>query len=134
LKIHRHTTYTLEQFEKKIIIEAVEEVLKTETDGARGGDEVGRMTRRLGLSEFESSVDTRTRNDSINLINTLNVLPTITSDCGRGVSDMNLAITVVSVNGRPVEDFSPQPYVKVWLRIRGSAVSAPRGKQRNETE
>jgi len=40
----------------------------------------------------------------------------------------------VSINGPPVEDFGPRTYVKVWLQDRRSAVSAPRDKQRKETD
>jgi len=41
---------------------------------------------------------------------------------------------LISVNGLSVEDFSPQPYVNVWLRDRRSTVSAPRGKGGKETD
>jgi len=40
----------------------------------------------------------------------------------------------ISINGPPVEDFSPKPYVNVWLRDRRSTLSAPRGKERQETD
>jgi len=40
----------------------------------------------------------------------------------------------ISINGPSVEDFSPQPYVKVWLRDRRSAVLTPRVKERKVTE
>lgn len=46
----------------------IDELLKTEIDDARGEDEVRRVTRRFGLSEFESLVDFRTRNESFSLI------------------------------------------------------------------
>jgi len=48
----------------------------------------------------------------------------------KNVSDL----IFISINGPPVEDFSPQPYVRVWLRDHRSAVSAPRGKERKETD
>jgi len=84
------------------------------------------VTRRFGLSEFESSVvDYRARNDSSNLIKTASVLPIVK----RGFTDTNQTITesrtrltienvsdLTSINGPPVEDYSPQPYVKVWPR------------------
>jgi len=49
------------------------DVFKTETDDVRGEDEVRRVTRRFGLSEFESLIRFRTRNDPSNLIKTLNI-------------------------------------------------------------
>lgn len=79
----------------------------------------------------------------------MNILPTTTSDCERGFSDMNLTITdlrtrlaienvsdlmFISINGPSVENFNPQPYVKVWLREHRSAESASRGKKRNDTD
>jgi len=51
----------------------MKEVFKTETDDARGEDEVSRWTRRFGLSEFESLIDFCTKNDSSNLIKTLSI-------------------------------------------------------------
>jgi len=98
-----------------------------------GDTESDVSTRRFGLSKFESLVDSRTRNDSSNLIKT----PEYTLDYNvrlfeRGLSDANptatelrrtrLTIenvsdsTSVSINGPPVEDFGPRPYAKVWLR------------------
>jgi len=102
---------------------------------------------RIWLSEFESLVDSR--NDSSKLIKTLNVHYSYDLRLRkRGFStgrpdDNGTRLTVenvsdrmfISVNGPPVEDFGPRPYVKVWLRDRArSAVSAPRGKQRKETD
>lgn len=106
------------------------------------------MSRRFGLSEFESLVNFRSRNASSDLIKTQNILPTTTSECERGFSDMNLTITdlrtrltienvsdlmFISINGSPVEDFNPRPYVKIWLRNHRSADSAPRGKEQKKT-
>lgn len=70
-----------------------EEVFKKETDDDRGEEEVKRVSRRFGLSEFEILVNFRSRNASSDLIKTLNILPTTTSECERGISDMNLTIT-----------------------------------------
>lgn len=71
----------------------IDEIFKTVTDDARGEDEVKRVTRRFGLSEFESIIDFRTRNAYSSLIKTLNILPTTTADCERGFFDMKLTIT-----------------------------------------
>jgi len=79
LKVHLYSR----QVRKEIlfVLQAIETVFKTETDNAGGEDEVWKTdTRRFGLSEFESFVDYRTRNDSSNLINTLNMVVV-----GRGV-------------------------------------------------
>lgn len=55
-----------------------EEMLETETDDVKGKNEVKTVTRKFGLSEFESLVDFRTRNDySSNHIITLNILSII---------------------------------------------------------
>lgn len=105
------------------------------------------MSRRFGLSEFESLVSFRSRNASSDLIKTLNILLTTTSECERGFSDMNITITdlrtrltienvsdlmFISINGPTVEDFNPQPYVKIWLQHHRSADSAPRGKAKKK--
>ncbi|XP_050443891.1 uncharacterized protein LOC126847627 [Adelges cooleyi] len=128
-------------------LKVIDEVFKTETDDARGEDEVKRVACRFGLSEFESVIDFRTRNAYSSLIKTLNILPTTTADCERGFSDMNLTITdlrtrltienvsdlmFIFINGPPIADFNPRPYVKVWLREHRSAVSALRGKRSEE--
>jgi len=131
-----------------LILQTTEEVFKTETDVVRGGDAVKILPRRFGLPEFESLIDTRTRNDSSDLIKTPSIfLPITTYDCERGFFDMNLTITesrtlltienvsdfmFISIDGPPAEEFRPQPYVKVWLRDRSSAVSAPCGKVQKE--
>lgn len=106
-------------------------MFKTETDDAKGEEEVKKVSRKLGLSEFESIVDFRSRNASSDFIKTLNILPTTISDCERGFSDMNLTITdlrtrltienvsdlmFISINSPTVEDFNPRPYVKIWLQ------------------
>jgi hypothetical protein len=77
----------------------------------------------------------------------LTILLTSTADCERGFSDMNLTITdlrtslnienvsdlmFISTNGPSVADFNPRPFVKIWLKDHRSAVSAPRGKKRQE--
>jgi len=48
------------------------------------------------------------------------------------VSDLIMFIT--AIDDPPVEDISPQPHVKAWLRDRRSAVSAPRCKERKQTD
>lgn len=121
----------------------VDEVFKTVSDDAKGENEVKRVACRFGLPEFESIVDFRSRNASSTLLRILNILPTTTADCERGFSDMNLTITdlrarltienvsdlmFISINGPPVADFNPRPYVKIWLQDHRSASSAPRGK------
>lgn len=57
----------------------IDEVFETETDDAKGEEEVKKVSRKLGLSEFESIVDFRSRNASSDFIKTLNILPTTTS-------------------------------------------------------
>ena len=130
-----------------MILLVIEEVFKIETDDIRGEEEVKRVSRRFELSEFESLVNFRTRNASSDLIKTLNILPTTTSECERGFFDMNLTLTdlrthltienvsdliFISINDPPVEEFNPQPYVKIWLRDHRSANSAPRGKEKKK--
>jgi hypothetical protein len=39
----------------------------------------------------------------------------------------------ISTNGPLVADFNPRPYVKIWLKNHRSAVLAPRGKERQES-
>lgn len=126
----------------------IDEVFKTATNDAKGEDEDKRVSRKLSLSEFESVVDFRSRNASSSFMKALNILPTSTADCERGFSDMNLTITdlrtslnienvsdlmFISINGPSVVDFNPLPYVKIWLKDHRSAVSAPRGKERQES-
>lgn len=47
----------------------IDEVFKTATNDAKGEDEIKRLSRKLGLSEFESVVDFRTRNASSSFMN-----------------------------------------------------------------
>ncbi|KAF0750056.1 E3 SUMO-protein ligase KIAA1586-like [Aphis craccivora] len=49
-------------------LKVIGEVFKTETDDDRGEEEVNRVSRRFGLSEFESLVNFRSRNASSDLI------------------------------------------------------------------
>jgi hypothetical protein len=70
-----------------------DEVFKTTINDAKGEDEVKIVSRKLGLSEFESAVDFRLRNALSSFMKALIILPTSTADCERGFSDMNLTIT-----------------------------------------
>ncbi|KAL4122948.1 hypothetical protein QTP88_015189 [Uroleucon formosanum] len=130
-------------------IQVIDEVFKVATNDAKGEDEVKRVSRTLGFSEFESVVDFRSRNVFSSFMKALNILPTSTADCERGFSDMNLTITdlrtslnienvsglmFISINGPSVADFNPRPYIKIWLRDHRSAVSTPRGKERKEID
>jgi len=78
----------------------------------------------------------------------LNILPTSTVDYEQGFSNMNLTITdsrtslnienlsdlvFISINGPSVANLNPRPYVKIWLKDHRSAVSAPRGKERQKS-
>ncbi|XP_025198296.1 E3 SUMO-protein ligase KIAA1586-like, partial [Melanaphis sacchari] len=130
-------------------IQVIDEVFKVATNDAKGEDEVKRVSRTLGFSEFESVVDFRSRNVFSSFMKALNILPTSTADCEQGFSDMNLTITdlrtslnienvsdlmFISINGPSVADFNPRPYIKIWLRDHRSAVSTPRGKERKEID
>lgn len=68
-------------------------MFKIATNDAKGEDEVKRVLRTLGFSEFESVVETRSRNVFSSFIKSLNILPTSSADCERGFSDINLTIT-----------------------------------------
>jgi hypothetical protein len=56
------------------------------------------------------------------------------------ISDLRNRLTIknvsdlmfISINGPPVEDFNPRPYVKIWLRNHRSADSVPRGKEQKK--
>lgn len=39
-----------------------------------------------------------------------------------------LNLKFIFVNGPPVSDFNPRPYIKVWLRVHQSVGSASRSK------
>jgi hypothetical protein len=123
-------------------------VFKTATNDAKGEDEVKIVSRKLGVSKFESVVDFRLRNALSSFMKALTVLPTSTADCERGFSDMNLTITdlrtslnienvsdlmFISTNSPSVADFNPRPYVKIWLKDHRLAVSALQGKERQES-
>lgn len=76
----------------------INEVFKTVTDDAMGEGEVKRVSRQLGLPEFESLVDFRTKKTTSNFIKVLNILLTSTADCKGGFSDMNLTIINLITN------------------------------------
>jgi len=40
---------------------------------------------------------------------------------------------LISINGPSIADFNPRSYVKIWLKDHRSAVSAPQGKERQES-
>ncbi|KAE9521889.1 hypothetical protein AGLY_017696 [Aphis glycines] len=71
-------------------LQVIDEVFKIATNDAKGEDEVKRVSRKLGYSEFESVVDFRSRNASSSFMKALNILPTSTADCERGFSDTNV--------------------------------------------
>lgn len=56
------------------------------------------------------------------------------------ITDLRTRLTIenvsdlmfISINGPPVEDFNPRPYVKIWLRNHRSAESAARGKEQKK--
>lgn len=130
----------------------IDKVFKVATNDVKGEDEVKRVSRSLGFSEFENVVDFRSRNVFSNFMKALNILPTSTTDCKRGFFDINLTIAdlrtslnienvsdlmFISTNGPYnnnnkiiVTDFNPRLYVTIWLRDHGSAVSTSRGKER----
>ena len=72
------------------------------------------------------------------LINVLKIIPISTSEDERGFSAMNLvctnirnrlnieslsAILFIKINGPPIDQFSPDKYVKKWLRTHNAANS-----------
>jgi len=71
-------------------------------------------TRRFGLCGFESFVEFRTRNDSFDLVETLNTegSPTTTPDCERGFSDMSPTITEPTRIRLTIENVSDLMFVQ----------------------
>ena len=72
------------------------------------------------------------------LINLLKIIPISTSEDERGFSAMNMVCTdirnrlsieiiscvlFIKINGPPIEQFSPDKYVKNWLRTHQNAES-----------
>jgi hypothetical protein len=92
----------------------IDDVYKIATNDVKGENEVKRVSRKLGLSEFESVLDFYSINAFSSFMKVLNLM-------------------FISINGPSVADFNPRPYVKIWLKDHRSAVSDLRGKERKES-
>ena len=88
--------------------------------------------------------------DLVPLINLLKIIPISTSEDERGFSAMNMVckdlrnrlsvennscILFIKINGPPIEQFSPENYVKLWLRSHQCAENKRNtGRQNDERE
>lgn len=117
-------------------------------DATFGSSSVKAMCKRFGLDEIKMDIldgyrdyvdcgGRRAPSKLKPLLDCVKTLPCSTAECERGFSAMNLIVTpsrtslllshvsslmFIRLNGPPLKQWNPQPYVRTWLLHHSSAI------------